>query len=296
MQPQIPQNWPDRSASRFVACPPHIWHVQDVGQGPILLMIHGAGGAGQSWRGLTPLLRDQYRVITVDLPGQGFTRLGARHRCGLDAMAQDLNLLMQQEGWQPMAYVGHSAGAAIALRLAELTPPAGVIGINAALGQFQGVAGWLFPAMARLLSAAPLVAQIFSRMAGNPTRVAGLLDSTGSKIDAQGRALYLQLLRMPTHVDATLAMMAQWTLDGLMLRLGQQATPCLLITASQDRAVPPAVSTRAVARLPAAQWCDIPGFGHLVHEEAPHMVAAPILQFLSTLSPVAVAGRRNARP
>jgi magnesium chelatase accessory protein len=281
--PRIPLDWPDCSASRHILCAPHLWHVQEVGHGPTVLLIHGAGGAGHSWRGLTPLLRDHYRIITVDLPGQGFTRLGAKHRCGLDAMAQDLHQLIQQQGWQPLAVIGHSAGAAIALRLAEIAPFKGIIGINAALGQFQGVAGWLFPAMAKILAAAPFVAQIFSRIAGNPARVASLLTSTGSHIDAKGQAMYLHLLRMPSHVDATLAMMANWNLDGLSDRLAQHKIPCLMLTASNDRAVPADVSQKAAAKMSNAHWHDIAGYGHLLHEEAPELVAPLILEFLSKL-------------
>lgn len=295
-EPHIPKDWPDRDVSRHAYSPPHFWHVQEVGKGPALLMLHGAGGACHSWRGLTPLLRDHFRVITVDLPGQGFTRLGARHRCGLDAMAEDLRLLVQQEGWQPLAYIGHSAGAAVALRLAELCPPKAVVGINAALGQFEGVAGWLFPAMAKVLAAAPFVAQIFSRLAGNPARVASLLASTGSQIDDRGQALYLHLLRMPSHVDATLSMMAQWTLDGLVARLPENDTPCLLLTASNDRAVPPSVSANAALRMPNARWHDIAGLGHLVHEEAPDIVAPLILEFLTTLQAADAAGNMKVRP
>ncbi len=294
--PMIPQNWPDRAASRHVFCAPHLWHVQEIGTGPTLLLIHGAGGAGHSWRGLTPLLRDHYRLVMVDLPGQGFTRLGSRQRCGLDAMAEDLHRLIQQQGWGPIAYIGHSAGAAIALRLAELSPPRAVIGLNAALSQFEGVAGWLFPIMAKLLAAAPFVAQIFSRLAGNPAKVASLLASTGSRIDAEGQALYLQLLRMPSHVDATLAMMAQWALDGFLARLPQQRTPCLLITSDQDRAVPPATSAAAAARMPNARWHDIAGLGHLLHEEAPQTVLPLIQDFLLTLPTAPLADDMKASP
>lgn len=292
--PVIPTDWPNRSASRHLFCAPHLWHVQEMGSGPTLLLIHGAGGASHSWRGLVPFLADHYHLVIVDLPGQGFTRLGARHRCGLDAMAEDLARLIRQKDWAPMAYIGHSAGAAIALRLAEIAPPRAVIGLNAALGQFEGVAGWLFPVMAKLLAAAPFVAQIFSRIAGNPAKVASLLASTGSNVDATGQALYLQLLRMPSHVDATLAMVAQWTLDGLMARLPQLTTPCLLITATNDHAVPPAKSAQAAERMPRTRWQDVPGFGHLLHEEAPQIVAPLILDFLTTLPPAPVPGDMKA--
>lgn len=278
--PVIPADWPFRSASQHIRCKSHLWHVQEMGAGPLILLLHGAGGATHSFRHLIPLLTDGYRVIAVDLPGQGFTALGNRTRCNLDAMAEDVAALISQQSWHPFAIIGHSAGAAVALRLAEIAPPQAVIGINAALGGFEGVAGWLFPALANLLARLPLVPQLFSKLAGTPRQVHQLLASTGSTIEAQGEAQYLHLLRQPGHVAATLAMMAQWNLDALLHRLPRQKVPCLLITASADRAVPPAVSQRAAALMPNAQWIDLPGFGHLVHEEAPEQVAALIHDFL----------------
>lgn len=277
----LPPDWPHRAYSRHIASRPHLWHVQIMGDGPELLLLHGAGGATHSWRHLMPLLAAQYRVIAVDLPGQGFTRLGARGRCGVDAIAQDIAALCDQQGWQPAGIIGHSAGAAIALRMAELRAPQAVIGINAALGSFDGAAGWLFPMMAKLLSLTPLVPQIFSKMSGTPSRVKTLLASTGSTIEASGQAQYLTLVRQSGHVDGTLAMMAQWQLDGLLSRLPAQTTPCLLITASNDKAVPPQVSTKASAQMANTVCVDIPGFGHLVHEEAADKVADVILPFLA---------------
>lgn len=282
MQPPVlPADWPFRAVSRHIACKPHLWHVQDTGSGPLLLLIHGAGGATHSFRHLIPLLRANHRVIAIDLPGQGFTVSGARQRHGLDATAQDIAALARQEGWQPFALIGHSAGAAIALRLAEILRPHAVIGINAALGKFDGMAGWIFPVLARLLALTPMVAPLFSKMAGTPAQVRQLLTSTGSQIDPAGEAQYLRLLQMPGHVAATLGMMAQWNLDGLTSRLPALSVPCLLITASNDRAVPPAVSERAAQTMPNARWVDIPRHGHLLHEEAPAETAALIGEFLT---------------
>jgi magnesium chelatase accessory protein len=276
----IPVDWPFREHSRHIQSKPHLWHVQDIGNGPSLLLIHGAGGASHSFRHLIPLLSG-YRVIALDVSGQGFTVNGARHRCGLDAIAEDIAALSARQDWQPAALIGHSAGAAIALRLAEIAPTEAVIGINAALGTFDGLQGWLFPAMAKLLALTPLVPTMFSKFAGTPAQVHQLLTSTGSQIDPAGEAQYLTLVRMPSHVAATLAMMAQWDLEGLMRRLPHQSTPTLLITASNDRAVPATVSQRAVADMPHATWVDLPGAGHLVHEEAADRVAPLIRAFLS---------------
>lgn len=280
--PGLPANWPHRAASRLVASPPHRWHVQDMGAGPAILMLHGAGGAGHSWRGLMPLLAPQYRLIVPDLPGHGFTRTGTRGRAGIDAMAEDLARLCATLDVAPVAVIGHSAGAALALRLAEILPdpPRAVVGINAALGAFEGVAGLLFPLLARALTVTPFVPHVVARLTGSPDRIRALLASTGSPPDDTAVALYRGLVARPDHVDGTLAMMAQWRLEPLLARLPQIAVPTLLIAATGDRTVPARVSERAAERLPQGRCDRLEGYGHLLHEEAPATVAPKITAFL----------------
>lgn len=271
--PRDAQDWPLTEYSRLVLNRPHRWHVQEAGQGDVLLLIHGAGGATQSWRGLFPLLAKSHRVVAVDLPGQGFTGLGGRMRCGLEQVAEDILSLMEREGWHPSALIGHSAGAAIALRIAEMgTPRAHVIGVNAALQNFEGVAGWLFPIMARTLALNPFTADLFAASVTRK-RVERLIEGTGSRIDEEGLRLYQRLASDRTHVDATLAMMSQWRLDGLLERLPRLQNPVTLIAGTNDRAVPPEASRRAAERLPHARLIEAPGLGHLMHEEAPELVA-----------------------
>ena len=133
--------------------------------------------------------------------------------------------------------------------------------------------------MAKLLALTPKVPQVFSKLPGTPAQVHQRLTSTGSPSDAAGEAQYRTLVRMPSHIAATLAKMARWNLDSLMRRLPQQTAPCLLITASNDRAVPNIVSQRAAADMPCARWTDIPGDGHLPHEAAAEKVA-PLIRDL----------------
>ena len=278
--PDMPPDWPHRAASRVIACAPHRWHVQVMGAGPDILLLHGAGGTTHSFRGLLPRLAADRRVIAPDLPGHGFTR-GPRGRSGLDAMAADLARLIAQEGWRPQGLVGHSAGGAIALRLAQILPdPPRVIGINAALGAFEGVAGWLFPAVARVLAVTPLVPTLFARLSSTDRRVRELLRSTGSPLDDEGVDLYRRLVARPDHVAGALSMMADWRLDGLRASLPSIRVPVLLITSDRDTAVPPATSAEAAARLGCARLLDLPGYGHLVHEEAPETVERAIRGFL----------------
>lgn len=271
--------WPMADVSRKVLCRQHRWHVQDAGQGDTVLLLHGAGGATQSWRGVFPVLAKTHRVIAIDLPGQGFTEMGAGGRCGLRHMADDIAALITQEGWEPAAIISHSAGAAIALQLAQLGHTQHVIGINAALSNFRGVAGWLFPMMAKALAINPLSARLFSA-AATPNSVRNLIKGTGSSLDAEGESLYFRLVRDADHVDATLAMMAQWSLDGLVAQFSAIQTRTDLIVADGDKAVPPASSIDAAKALQNAQIHRVSGLGHLAHEEDPDQIAALILSCL----------------
>jgi magnesium chelatase accessory protein len=278
---KMPVDWPFRSYARRVKSRPHDWCLLDIGQGPVILLLHGAGGSGHSFRNLIPLLSPHYRLIVPDLPGQGFTRAGSRSRFGLDPMAEDLVELCTTLQVQPAAVIGHSAGAAIALRLAELMPLKTVAGINAALGTFEGAAGVMFPLLARVLAVTPFIPQVVSRLWGNEATVNRLLASTGSPLDAHGQAQYIALVKDAAHVEGTLGMMAQWRLDALMSRLPSQKTPILLIASTGDRAVPARVSADAARHVPSIRYAELPNYGHLVHEEAATEVAALLLPWLS---------------
>lgn len=278
--------WPNREMSRIVGVRPHRWHIQCAGpresDAPKLLFLHGAGASSHSWRDVLPPLAENCAVMAVDLPGQGFTRSGARQRCGLDPMAEDIAALLAAEEFAPDAIVGHSAGVAIALRLAldMPAPPKAVIGFNAALGEFPGLAGWLFPMMAKLLAMNPLTAVAFSRMATGAS-ARNLIEGTGSRLDEAGLDLYRRLIRDRAHVDGALAMMAQWSLERLLADLPKVAAPTLLITGETDKAVPPATSSDAAARMQNARHEPWEKLGHLAHEEAPARAVDAIRGFVA---------------
>lgn len=280
MEPaQLPRDWPLRDQGRRVVLVPHRWWVVEKGVGPCILLLHGTGASGHSFRRLVPGLQG-FRLVIPDLPGQGASFSRATDRMGLDGMAADLWALMDHLGAVPQVIIGHSAGAAIALRMAELRPGPTVIGLNAALGGFDGLAALLFPAIARTLAMAPFVARTASRLWGTPQAVARLLAGTGSPLDAEGRAQYLTLVRDPDHVAGALAMMASWRLEGLLSRLPQTRAKLWLIATEGDRAVPPKVSIEAAARIPGAELTLLPRYGHLPQEEAPDGMASVLRPWL----------------
>ena len=280
-------SWPRGDSSRRIDGPVHRWHVQVTGTGPVLLLLHGAGGSTHSYRDLIPLLSNDHTVVAIDLPGHGFTQLGAGQRSGLNAMSQDVERLCAQEGWQPVAIVGHSAGAAVALQLAMNAVARGdaaprVIGLNAALGEFPGLAGLVFPLMAKALAAMPFATTLFSTTSANPARIKTLIASTGSELDAKGYDLYRQLVGDKAHVDGTLKMMAQWDLRPLLRALPDYFGPVDLIAGTKDATVPVSVSERVAATMPSATVQTLDGLGHLMHEEEPERLAQMIRESINS--------------
>ncbi|MEO1239070.1 MAG: alpha/beta fold hydrolase BchO [Pseudomonadota bacterium] len=272
-------DWPFSEHSVFLDVPPHRWHVQRFGTGPSLVLLHGAGGATQSFRNLAPLLAKHFEIVMMDFPGQGFTKLGTRQRSGLQDTTRDIGAVLEALEVEPDLIVAHSAGAAVALALAQTRADAAVVGINPALGPFEGVAGWLFPFVAKLLALNPFVPGIFARLSRSAGRVEGLLASTGSRLDPVGTALYRRLIEDRDHVDGTLLMMASWSVTALLDQLPQIGVPVLFLLGANDGAVPNKVGLDAAQKLPKADVEIFPGQGHLVHETAPEPVAQAILAF-----------------
>ena len=276
--------WPHAAASRFVAAGGLRWHVQVMGQGPALWLLHGTGASTHSWRDVAPRLAAHHTVVVPDLPGHGFSgRLPARAQ-SLPGLAAALAGLAQALGLPPVAVVGHSAGAALAVRAVldgrwpAMLP---LLGLNAALLPFAGLAGKVLGPMAWLLARQPLVPWLFARSAGDGRAVRRLVAATGSTLDATGLALYERLLCCPDHVAGALAMMSDWNLGALWADLPQLTAPLTLLVGSADGTVPPAQADAVARQRPGTVVQPLPGLGHLAHEEAPALLAALLEHWLA---------------
>ncbi len=275
------EGWPNNETSRFVEAGQLTWHVQEMGDGPTLLLLHGTGAATHSWRDLMPLLAERFRVIAVDLPGHGFTTAPPFSRLSLPRVARMTGDLLAELDVQARLIVGHSAGAAVAIQmvLSSASSPAGIVSLNGALLPFPGMAGHLFPGLAKMLFVNPLAPRLFAMGGQDRTRVERLIRSTGSQIDEGGVRHYQSLMTTPGHVSGALAMMANWDLEPLSRRLALLETPTLMIAGDRDRAVPPENARSIVKQLPQGELKVMDGLGHLAHEERPAEIADAITAF-----------------
>jgi magnesium chelatase accessory protein len=257
------------------------WHVQIAGTGPVLLLLHGTGASTHSWRDLLPLLARDFTLITPDLPGHGFSGAPtARESFSLPGMARLTSQLLAQLQMTPTLVVGHSAGAAIAARMALQgdLDSAQLVSLNGALLPLPGMPVPLFLLAGRMMAATSVLSRLFARRATDPAMVRRLIGGTGSQLDARGHALYQRLVSDPVHVRNTLSMMANWDLRPLQLDLPRLQRPLLLVATGSDRTVPPSESARVHRLVTHSRLLEIAALGHLAHEEAPARFAELLLQ------------------
>ena len=272
----VAEFWPGAETSRFVRAGNIDFHVQVSGAGDDVLLLHGAGASAHSFSGVAARLSERYRVITPDLPGQGFTTLLPVEAVGLGPFADYLRDLMSALQATPRWIIGHSAGAALGAQYAldTETLPRGMLCINAAFNPFGSIAAPIFSKTAKWFARSQWLPKALASPALRWRATGSMLADTGSTVDPLMSRCYDTLLGDPGHIAGTLRMMAGWDLPPLLRRLSLLQMPVWLTAAEGDRTIPPERSTSVAQNLPLARTVRIPDLGHLAHEEDPEIFDA----------------------
>ena len=267
-------DWPFRQSSRFIETDGVDWHVQIIGTGPAALLLHGTGSSSHSWHRLAHVLSEHFTLIIPDLPGHAFSQCRRPTALSLTGMAAELKQLVQALDCDIELVVGHSAGAAVGLRMAldEAISPQKILSLNGALLPFGGFAGKFFSPLARTLARSRTAPRLFAQRARRRGVVERLIDSTGSTVDAHYLEMYRRLASNPGHVSAALNMMANWDLTTLVDELSRYRGFVELVCAMRARMVPPSQARAVAQRMHNARVTSFEHCGHLLHEEAPELV------------------------
>jgi magnesium chelatase accessory protein len=275
------QDWPNRQFSRFVSVAGLRWHVQCAGAGPVCLLLHGTGASTHSFRDMLPQLARAFTVIAPDLPGHGFTeRPRDLEGLSLPGMAAGVAALLDELQLSPALAVGHSAGAAILCRMCldHRIAPGLLVSLNGALLPLPGFKHPALTPFIRPFVSSDWLSRWFAKRLESPGEVERLLQATGSQLDARGLQLYARLVRAPAHAGAALAMMGVWDVRPLEREMAGLTTPLRLVVGANDRMILPGEALRVRRLLPQAEVTQLPGLGHLAHEEQPVMLAQLIIE------------------
>lgn len=244
-----------------------------------MLLLHGTGASAHSWRPLVDVLESRFELVSIDLPGHGFTRTPSEFQPSLPNVCKAVQALLAEMDLAPQILVGHSAGAAIAITLAarHSVSPAWLVSINGALKPFDGLMRMIAPVTAKAASFGGLAAWMVARNSPGDARVRNLVRNVGSDPDRVPIDPYATLLRRRGHIQGALRMMAHWDLRDLMRDCAGLDLPMTFLAGAQDKAVPPSVSEHAAGQARRATYFELGGVGHLAHEEDPDETARIML-------------------
>lgn len=238
-------------------------HVESVGVGPPLLLLHGWGLHAGIFAPLLPALAARHRVHAIDLPGHGHSATIAPYTLDavVDAVADAMTAA--DAAGAPWSLFGWSFGGLVAQRLAQRLPQrVARLALVCTTPRFVAGAGWPQGVDARVLT-----------QFGDELRVA--YDATirrfltlqmqnvadARKILAQMR---VQLAARPradaTALDAALAILQRADLRDAAPAL---AMPALVVTGGRDALTPARAGAWLAAAMPAAALAHIADAAHV---------------------------------
>lgn len=239
------------------------------GNGPPLLLMHGAEASRLMFSVLMPELAKHFTVVAYDQRDCGDTD-GPQTDSTLSDLADDACQLVQALGLGRAHIFGSSFGGRVAQALALRHPDC--------VGRLVLGSTWPLPdAYEALCPDAPRLAALRMGLPGTAEELAtwffpeAFLQQrpTLRGVFAHARPESVRSSRRAATVRTTLAQ-----------DCGAIAAPTLLLAGELDRVVPPGVTLSMAARMPGAQTALLVGAGHATALQVPELLAHHIARFL----------------
>ena len=258
------------------------------GEGPPLILLHGAGDNSLDWRWVMPALAATHRVYAPDLPGSPDSAIPPAAAYSPAFFERFVASFVDALGIGRAAFVGNSLGGLVALRLA-LSEPARVGALVLVDG--AGLGPEVNPAFTSVNvpglgeAAMPFWRTPLGAHRRARGRTALLFAHPPASVPREWLAEQRRLARSPGYLEAHLSV-----LRALVRPLGQREVlvdrldllemPTLVVWGSRDRVFPERQAREAVARLREGSLAVIPDCGHMPHVECPDRFLAALDGFL----------------
>ena len=255
-------------------------HYQDTGPSknaiPIVF-LHGFGASLQTWETWAQALSEDYRVISVDLPGFGLTGEDPSSIYTDQRSVEVLEAFLKELNIPKVVLVGNSMGGKFAWQFAARYPNqvAKLVLISPDGYASPGIEYGKKPDV-------PAIADLY-RYFFSKTFLAMNLEPAYANPNTLNDALvnrYYDLMLAPGVRGAILARMQQTVLQDPVPSLASIQAPTLLIWGEKDALIPISNSNDYLKVMPNAKRVSLPNIGHLPQEEQPSIGLAALKEFL----------------
>ena len=243
------------------------------GQGPPLVLLHGAASDSRDWRRELDGLSDEFTVVAWDAPGCGHS-FDPPGDYGLDGYADCLATFIDMLGLERPHVLGLSFGTGVALELFRRHR-----GLPRSLVLTSAYAGWLG-------SLGHEVAEERRRWglrAADQPRDEYVRELNKTLFASSVPAEIVQEMTeiaMDPHPAGLRAIANAFADADLRGTLPDIDVPTLLVHGALDQRSPVSVGEDLHARIPGSKFVVIPGVGHMVNLEAPKRFHDEVRSFL----------------
>lgn len=258
-----------------------------------LVMVHGFAASLHAWEPWVARLENDYRLVSLDLPGHGLTRAPAGYQASPEGQLAVVDAVAGKLGLDPFVLAGNSMGGGVAWRygLAHPEKVRGLVLVNAA--------GW--PETAEPADGAdsrPLVFKLLENPVGRtvlrnldprPLAGRGLRQAYGddSLVTPELIDRYVALARAPGHRAILTDPRRRGGATPVTPETFQAIkVPTLVMVGALDQVIPAERGAGFALGIPGAQLITYADGGHVPMEQLPDRTVQDLRVFLETLPPV----------
>ena len=254
-------------------------HYRDEGEGPVVLCLHGIQSSLHTWDGWVEAMKNNYRIIRIDLPGWGFTG-PSNFGYSRNETVKFLKKFVDALGLKKINIAGNSYGGFLAWNF--------VVDNQAMVDKLIILDGGGYPfkpPLAVTLMTAPVIRNIYPLITPKFIVANFVKDvyGTKSRVTDETIDLYYNIMMYNGNRKESVKFF-----QGIKGQMETEAAgvntikiPTLIMWGKQDAWIPLSVMERFKNDIPHARTIVYDGVGHVPMEEIPEITAKDAEVFLS---------------
>lgn len=232
------------------------------GHGKQLVLLHGWADSAKTYARLSEILKADYEVLMLDLPGFGGSQAPPQ-AWGLEQYADFVEAWLKKLNLKPYAMIGHSYGGAVAIIYASQAPQISKLILLASAGLRDKNRG------------RKMIYKLAAKTAKLPLYVLPEPKRRRVKQKLYG-SIGSDLMLLP-HMEQTYRKMIN---QDVRAAAGRINLPVLLIYGADDKLTPPSDGRLISQAIKHSQLEIVSGAGHFLHQEQVAEVGSLMADFL----------------